>query len=510
MDVLDNFINNPMKVAIAALNNGAGITVRSDEKDSERRVRSMWMAGEDRRKGARSLRSMYDNDWEDQLKALMRKRFRPENYERLMLSADASQNPLRWIVRKLAGPYKKKPTRSLSPDPGDAASIVFQDFVRRSELNAAMLSASRLAVLYREVLIGPVVREENGQRRIGWRIITPENYEVSTVPGDPTRIAELVYRQSRTGHDGKPEDVLVYWSDSEHWIFDEQFRRHPVTNGDVYNIDGSNPFGQIPFVTLHASHATNRYWHGEESESLRMATLNNGIQMSDLWHALKNSAFKQLALSGELDDLDPNSLLDPSQVLDLGREGTGTVLDFQPNLEQIFNVVQQAVGAVAWMHGIRPQSYRGSQTASSGYQIEVENHELVEEHDELRSLFETYEVRLYDMAQAIGAKYGIVLPPGSVQIEWAHIGPQQNPSEVSTYWQLLVEKDLSTRVRALMNIHGISEEEAKVEIADMAAEKRSLSSLPLADMFAPRQPKTDPENPAPSANPNEDDEENAM
>ena len=475
---------------------------------------SLWASGEQRRKDCEAFRLMYDNDWRDALRAAIKARFREENYKRLMLVLDNSINVLRWVINRVAGIYKKPPTRSLWLEEEELTDPRFLAYQKESQLDLTMLQVNRMAVLYQDILVGPYVATNgDGSKRLRYRFLAPEKCEVITQSDDPTAIKALFYPFVGRHANGSDARRYAYWDANHYREFDAQWKELPVFGPDGQeNVGSINPYGRVPFVVFRPELPIDRFWHWKKTQGLYDTTINGGVGFTDILHAIKNQSFKQLALTGdELDKIDPNIILDPSQILDLGSNAVATVLDLQANIPALFETVMQLLSFAVHTYGIMPKSFRGKMEATSGYALTVQEKDLREIHAEHRMVFAPSEQELYDVTRAVNNAHPEFdeLPAGALHIAYEEAGPGENPQALAKHWSNLVNNDppLATPIQAIMQIHGVDEVQAEAIFEDALKwklhSKQTLSPVPLAPMFPgatpadsvpepPADPKGDP------------------
>ena len=484
------------------------------------KLKNIWSAGALRRDMAVRRQRMYDHDWKDQLDEELKRRFRPETVEKLSQVADYSLNVLAWVVRKIAGIYKKPCVRSL--DTAESHPRI-DAWLKESMHQLAMLELCRLTNLHQDCLIGayaeeldPTFRDEAGgvtqmgRRRIQYRLLTPDRCEVLVNDDDSTKMEALIYSIWETDSTGRQKPRYIYWDNYRYREYDEMW--NPVVLPD--NPEGINPFGRIPFVAFHASFDTQRFWHAEKSQSLERANLSIASGLTDFWHSIKVNSFKQLALSGaDFDNLDPGQVIDGAVPLDLGETGQATMLDYVVDQMDRIESIWQVASMIVHTHGINPKSFRGAQDGTSGYQLEVQNQDLAEVWAEQRILFEAGEQELYNVVRAVNNEYAELdeLPEGTLMVEFDEVGPGHSPQEKLEFWGGAVEKKLSSHVRAIMALHDLTEEEATREWERIQEESRAsmpVSLVPPMNLGEPEEDDQAPEIPA-QMQPDEQEEDEA-
>lgn len=440
------------------------------------RVRKIWQAGATRRADVADLLAIYRNDWSAILQAELKSRFRKENYDKLSLIADPSLNVLRWACDRLAKIYSKAPGRSLDTDAdlseygGNALDLTLQE-------------AARLLQVCRDLLLRPVVRDG----ALTLDVWTPDVCEVIPRDDDPTRMEAVIYQFAYTDEQGRTETRYAYWDAEEHWILNSGWGVVPIEG----NEEGINPYGVVPFVACHARWPVSAFWHEEESFALKRATIEAALALTDLRHLMKVASYKQIVIAGNPGkDFPLHQVLDPSQPVLVGSNGSASILDLQTDFAALMDTIITQIGVVLNTCGIRPETFKGSVSAASGYALQIQNQDLEEQWNEGRRLWDVYEDDLYQLSRVVADVEGIAsLPDGHLSLSWPEVGTRQDPTEVLTYWKDRIDAKLATRTMALMDMDGLTEEEAKALIKEIDKEQKTLSPLPVVPMFPrPQQP----------------------
>lgn len=434
-------------------------------------VKSLWLSGKERRATVKALLDVYENDWEDQLLAELKARFRPENYDHLHLVADISLNLMRWAVDKLAKIYAMPATRTLVEGDSNEA---WERYNQKSCLDLTLLEACRLTLLCREVLIRPVVLSGV----LGFDVVTPDLCEVIPRPEDPTQIQTVIHQIQRyNAVSDRTEPALAVWTDSTYEVYDSAYQRVPVEG----NENGVNPYKVVPFVACHARWPVGSFWHEQESQALKRATLEAAVSMTNLRHLQQVASFKQPVLSGKPGkDFSLHAVMDPTQPVLLGENGKADVLDLRADLQEQMEVIVQQMDVILNTYGIKADAFRKEVVASSGYALQIRQQDLEEVWNEQRRLWDVWEDDLYQKTRIVSSVEGWgELPIGPYRITWPEVGTRQNPQEVLTYWDTRLKAGLSRRVDAIMALDNLSEEEALERVQQIDAERALLSPLPM-------------------------------
>ncbi len=124
-------------------------------------------------------------------------------------------NVLRRVTHELASCYAMPAKRTVANEADNARYQALQRDCRQDEL---MLRANRLAILHRNVVIGPRVRDANGTPEPVLDIVTPDCFWAVSHPLDPTALVALILDVNYNTLDSSRQPEYIVWSAAE-WFF---------------------------------------------------------------------------------------------------------------------------------------------------------------------------------------------------------------------------------------------------------------------------------------------------
>ena len=409
-----------------------------------KKLRYMWSlkAEDDRRLDVQQLREMYQHDWSDQLAWQLKSLFSDNNYSKLLSRLDTSINPLRQAADTLANIYAVPSTRTLI----DNAEADLSPYENRGMLCMALDRAARLCYATGEILIGPMVDDVGN---IALDVIPVDKILAVAHPDSAIRLSLLIVQVSDTR--------WAIWTDEDYLVVDPAFNVAPEFTGE-----GDNPYGMIPYVLCHSALPVAGIWAHRETEHLRTATLQAGVNLTDHNHLRHHQSFKQLVIrSDKHDDQLSTMASDPSKAITVRGQGAGAeVLDMQANLREHLETLLNQAAAVVSQDGPSPDSIRGTRTtASSGYALRIENHETEMGRDKQRELWALWERLIYDIAVVVADVHdGEFLPEGILSVSYGDTTPGQNPVEQAELAEKLMADGWSKR-RTFRKVWGWTDEE---------------------------------------------------
>lgn len=432
--------------------------------------KKLWNSRDDmgRRKMIEDLLAVYDHDWKGLLDSKIETLFSRKTADKLKQRSDTTLNPLRRAVDELAQIYSKDPERNVN------GSIEGLDpYEAMGTLDMTLDQAARLCFLCREILIRPLIIEDyfSGEPRFVFDIITPDKYAVFP-HHDPLRVDGLVIELPRK----KGVAKFVIWEDDYHALLDAQWNEltEDQLPHEYIGTQGINPYGIIPYLPCHAMYPARGFWHEKESNAIYDLTLTIGTAKTDYLHIRNLQSFKQLAITGKTDKgVDMATVaLDPSRTIEVKGPTTDVkVLDMQADLRTHLDTLLDMMEASLNQVGLRPDATRGTMDAQSGYALSIKTHRQEQVWEQQRSIWAFWENRLYQMSRIIGSYDGIALPDGDLQIDYADIGPDENPQEQALLYASYEEHDWVSKAWVQRKL-GFSEDEISQIEEEISKEKQ--------------------------------------
>lgn len=387
--------------------------------------------------------------------------FTPQTYDDMKFYVDATNNVMRRVIRELSTVYTQEPKREISPKGNQKR---FEEIVKTVSLNEKLGRANYLvnglndAILQVAVLGGMV----------DINILTPDMVTVFENKDNPMVLDALMIEDAYIDEVGQTQRQWVYWSPTRHFIVDKDFRRQAVAG----NPEMMNPYAEqnillnafFPFVPVHASDRENCFWDRYTGRDLVDATKLIAIQ-STFRNFMVPMQFKQLSV--KMQGVDDGKMLKSNQIkspLDiLTTNGEASVLDWQSNLTQIGEQIQNQIFAIASNYGISAENFKLTAQAVSGFARKVAKERLDEIREEQIKVWRSVEEQLFDA------------------IRWATIVYQLGP--------------IAEAAKISVDFAEPRQIENEVEVIDVQKEKLALGVISLLDVVKNENPdiKTDEE-----------------
>ena len=431
-----------------------------------RDYRARWEGrGEQHRRAfVHDLLEMYGCRWHRQLNDRIRRLFLPENAEKLKEQADTSLNLLRWAVDELAGIYARPTVRTVD---GEREGLEPYD---SATLDLALDQAARLTFACRELILRPLWNARREQIEID--IITPDRVAVWIDDVDPLTPTAIMVQLPEGRGTGAAR--FVVYTDDRRVYLGANYEEIRIDDDDD---DGTNPYGVIPYVLVHAAYPACGVWHESDALGLYEATLEAGVQKTDHNHLRHLQSFKQLFFSGLDNETLARMAADPSTAIyTKNPQASASVLDLQADLQAHLDSLLSSVGATLNLAGIRPEAVKGTMSAESGYALTIKMHKQAVVWEQQRTLWRVWERLLYDVARVVAlVDGGVELPEGQLEVEFGEIGPTRDPSEQASLASALQAAGWSVAA-SIRHVWGHDDE----WIEKNSAEKRAESAFVAA------------------------------
>lgn len=441
-------------------------------KEVKKQLKELWQAGRDRRKFAELLFYMFEGRWRDQAQLELESRFSKETYEHLRMVTDTSLNPARFITDKVAAIYTRPTSRTVNGE-----EIPEYDSMGKTDLTFDQ--ACKLNYMMREAFVRPMVTEHG----LMFDLIPAHCVEVVQSYDNPLKIEAIMY---------EVDGDFVVWTDEEHHVYhDRGMHNEMQIEGNESN---ENPYGVIPIVPVHHQWpCAGGFWHTYSAMPLHRASIETAVSLTNFRHLQKMSSHKQPYLVGKPGkSFNSNMILDPAYPFVLDNGGSAGILDMQADLNEKLGVILDSIGAVANQEGVRPEVVRSGTgiDASSGYALKLKLTDLSRRWEEQRRLWDVWENMIYQVARRVvevdGPQYGFPqLPEGQLKVEWADIGPAQDPKELTELWSARISAGIGSRVDAIMAIDNVGEDEAREKVAEIDLDRTGRVGNEIFGMASP-------------------------
>lgn len=409
----------------------------------------------------RELLRIYRHEWLGDLETRLRTLFTPQTWERIRLKADISLNLLRWAVDQLSPIYAEPAARRFGEGSDNQTSEQVQSlkyYEQGGLLDMALDQVAHLVSLCRTVFVRPLVLSD-----ATWvlDVVTPDRITVMPSEKDPMSVSAVVVRLPLHMSENKKRGVLdrayVFWT-SDDWCYLNE-------SWEVVGKVQTNPYGEIPYLPIHATFPAVGFWQQEDSYGLREATYKAGIAMTDHQHLRHLQSFKQIVISGEPSGEDwANLLADPSSAIQLKAGGSANILDMQADLVAHLDGILTQASAVLNLYGIRPEAVRGTMDAASGYALSIKNQGLHRAWGRLRRVFVFAERQLYRLLRTVArVDAALDLCPDPLVIEHADLSVGSDAQQQAATYATLVQAGILSRAQVRREMDYGDEQSKQIE-----------------------------------------------
>jgi hypothetical protein len=324
-----------------------------------------------RREAANDRLSIYHDSWKDLLKKILATQFQPENFKKILLMENTSQNILKKVVKDVSVIYKESPRRSFGTKPNDLLEGIYKEL----EIDEFMKKVNRYGNLLYDLLIR--VGWDFEKEKITLNLNTPANTSVIQRDGHPEEAAAVYYDIDYIDTKFKAEKYYIYWSADEHFLFDDKLRVYAPSED---NKDMLNPFNVLPFAILHIEQIPDCFWNPTAGADLVEGTLNVGFKRTLKDYSFKFQSFKQpWVRSQNAEDIPKQLLLDPAFAIALTGEGSEIgALDLQANFTEMDQTLQGDINAFLGTYGLSVDMFTVSPNELSGKALTMKNRGLRE------------------------------------------------------------------------------------------------------------------------------------
>lgn len=419
----------------------------------------------DRQRFSKTALGIYQNKWTNWdnrcviYQALL-SRF-PETYKTLEPLIFRGVNVYGWGVNQVAAIYSRPPKRKVGEDDVESFST--------ERNNLTLDQAAKLTYALREMFIRPMVDEDG----LFFDLITPDR--VTILPDGLGRMEAVCYQTA--------DSKWLVWTKNHHLQFSDKsldLKRADELEGNPGNLNPYAPY--IPLQLCRAAWPSGEWWTYFQSQGLIDAAISTAVAFTQVERLRQVANSKRMVVKGKPgNDFDRKQQLDPGFPVVVGKDGDFFAVDTEADIVGAIEAILKQAGAVLSMEGIRFDAVRGTtQVANSGYELKLQMTGLEERRDEQRRLWTAYEQGLLEISRKVieverrrpEFRNIAPIPEGDLQIEFASTAPESSREEKQAYWAARIEDGTATRVDAIMDMDGLSQEEAEKKLARIQAESK--------------------------------------
>jgi len=358
-----------------------------------------------RKSDANDRLSIYFDSWGDMLEGILASQFHPSNYKKIRLMRNTTQNILKKVVDDISVIYKITPRRSFGEKGNETIEKIYADLA----IDEFMKKVNQYANLLNDVLIRVGVDRE--KKAITLHLNTPANTSIIQREDYPEEAMAVFYDVEYIDSQFKTDKKSVFWSDAEHFIFDEKFNIFPPAEDNPKMV---NPFGKLPFAIIHLNQIPDNFWNPKGGQDLVDGTLLTGFKRTLKDYIFKFQSFKQIWIRAQnTKDIPPEFLSDPSSSFLLEGEGSEIgALDLTANFEGMDKSLQSDINAFLSTYGLSVDMFSVSPDESSGRALVIKNRGLREIREKQLPAFRRLEGDLFNLIRLVWntEKLGPLIP----------------------------------------------------------------------------------------------------
>ena len=209
-------------------------------------------------------------------------------------------------------------------------------------------------------------------------------------PYNPLKPIGLTYPLNKATADWRntEEDLYVYWSADEHYMFDSSGKIIQVNEENV------NPYGVLPFVFVQPNSMVDEFWN-EGAMDIALGNKQIDIAMTMLQHHIR-TAGGQYVIEGRVDANNIQLGLNKVVVID---EGNMTNISSNTSINDIKEGIEFQLKTIAFNNNLNFDF--GLSGSKSGVALKIENLELLEAREDEVEKWRRAEKQIYNIERQI-------------------------------------------------------------------------------------------------------------
>lgn len=274
-------------------------------------------------------------------------------------------------------------------------------------------------------------------------------------------------------NDLKDRRLWVFWSPEHHMVVDGL--GNPVKNQSKYGItrdDLSNPYDSIPFVFPYRKEPVGGIWvegagdvvNGNEQINVLLSTLN----FLDRYASFKQPWIKGVGLKDQNIEFGYNKLV---ALETTGQDGSDLgVLDIQADLAQKVESIKFQVELLLHNNDLKIR-FGGEGSATSGFQLIVENIDLLTFWGDMVPIWRKHERDIYEVEKMVYSEETSKSLPEKMVVDFAEISFPVSESEKQQKREWMLKNGLTSKLKILMEENpDRAKEDLQKELDEFAAE----------------------------------------
>ena len=413
------------------------------------------------------------------------------------------------VIGRLAKVYKKPAMRMLDGgvqrekqgdkfvDKQTMDDERYQALISASTINRKMKQAEELLQLFNTILIQPVWKQD--EKCFDFFIHTPAWTVVVTDPMDFTKITAFYYPIFTTVN-GVDQQMLVYWSATEHFYLDRLGNRIQVpTMADL-----TNPYGILPIAVFRLKDG-NDVW-GEGKWSLVDGNEECCVQLTNICYTSIFQAFGQMVaintgIQGEI-QVGPDR---PIKIEKAGQDGSqdSTVSFASPNpaIPEVQALIDWMLRTIQNIEGITGNELSLDPTLQSGIAKIQDASFAVETREDTIPILEDGEHELFSVMRTIWNYHNAGSPitdKAEFSVRFYEPKVSKTADEKVKERQFALDNGTASRIDFIMEDNPtLSRDEAEKKLNQIVAENRQWKDeYGITNIFNQNNPQSAPAQPA--------------
>lgn len=416
---------------------------------------------------------LWENDFRELVLGRLQKMFHPENFARMRLMPHLSSNLLQRIVNDTSILYSGKAKRTLVPGEVDSETVgssqpdYTEDGLEGDDLEDIPSDdhpldddpdVKRLSKLITAPTVAPVNPSfDRLLKRLDWDVLLDTVEKLCsflpTVWVGPRvvegRLHFIIYTPDCADivqNPNNPHEAIAFWYKGEEWD-DRSEKMVPIIHfwepttytklKDDWTVISSdeNPLGRLPVARFSIGTAVNKYHCDGIGNDLYEGTMELAILRTMQDCRVRDSAFKQIAMSGaSAEDVPADQVMGGPSPIILGDQGTATVLDLTPAISQYTDLCRQRGLELAAKFGITSADYTSDKVPQSGFSKKLDQAKINKESRRRRKYFAQGEKDLYRLTAKTLIEYpvpdiGGLDPSFDLKVEFAETVFEEDPEK---------------------------------------------------------------------------------
>ena len=360
----------------------------------------------------------------------------------------------------------------------------YQEMLKKSTIEKKQSEWDKLSNAFNTVIVQPVWIEEKEKSKsyMDFLIHTPAWCVVETSKSNWLKAKAFYYPMwLKLKDDEQEEQVIVYWSDTEHFLVDAlgNKRAYPG-NGEM-----KNPYGILTGVPLRVRDGVD-FW-GEGWWDLIGANEEICEQVSSLFYTAKFQGFG-IAVGvniGESEIKKGTPKLSPDTVITIGNGARSdeaapslNYINANPMLKEVQDLIDWAIASIQKIKGLSPEQYDTEVAKVSGIAKSIDNSEIEEIRKNKTNICRMFETDLFEVMRTIynchnsGNK---ISDTAEFSIQFAEPKIIESQTDKNARRDFGLKNNITSRIRLIMEDNpGMTEEEAQKEFRSIVAQNRML------------------------------------